>query len=83
MSKSSKSSRPVRSIKYNDHMNVVDKISNTKSLFESNQAKSHNMHKSAPDQHPKHKFAYPEVLAEINAQIQNKCICRKNCKCKE
>lgn len=71
MAKSSKSCG------YTGHMRVMDRVNNTKSTFESNNAKSHGLGEGVAESHPKHKVAYPEVTAEARASIRGKCNCSK------
>lgn len=71
MSKSSKSCG------YTGHMRVMDRVNNTKSAFQSNNAKSHGLREGLAESHPKHNVEYPEVAAEARASIRGKCNCSK------
>lgn len=78
MAKSSKSCG------YTGHMRIMDRVNNTKTMYQSNQAKSHKQDNNVK-QHPKHQVAYPEAAAEARAeqeiskrdQIRGKCNCNK------
>lgn len=58
-------------------MRIMNKVNNNKEVFQSGQAKSHDMDSANLEQHPKHKVAYPEVAAEARAGIRGKCNCKK------